>query len=267
MKKLFSLFLVVVTNLAFLSSCNKDDKAQTKTFVLVHGAFQGAYAWDYLKPKLEANGQKVVVVELPAHGKDSTSPATLTMDSYRDKVVAAIKAIPGKVILVAHSMGGMVATATAEKIPERIEKLVYIGAFVPANGQSLLELSLQDSISLLGPSLVPSPDGATVSLPTDKIVPIFCQDGSNEVKTLLINNRRVEPTVPLTNKVTVTAANFGKTDKYYIHTLQDMAVGINLQKRMVTAAGITTTFTLNSSHCPFLSMPDSVSSILMDIIR
>ena len=267
MKKSFLQLLLVVTTLFFLSSCSKDDKVEVKTFVLVHGAFQGAYAWQYIKPMLEARGQKVVLVELPSHGKDSTSPALASMDAYRDKVIAAITAIPGKVILVAHSMGGMVATATAEKITDHIEKLVYIGAFVPASGQSLLELSLLDSISKLGPSLVPSADMLTLSLTPEKIVPIFCQDGSNEVKTLLLSNRRAEPAIPFTNKVTLTAANFGKTDKYYIHTTLDMAVGINLQKRMVAAAGITKTFTLNSSHCPFLSMPDAVTNILMDIVK
>jgi hypothetical protein len=65
--------------------------------------------------------------------------------------------------------------------------------------------------------------------------------------------------------VTITAANFGKLTKYYFYTAQDHAVGLNLQKRMVAAAGIKNTYTLNSSHCPFLSMPDQVTSYLLNL--
>lgn len=106
-----------------------------KTFVLVRSSWQGAFVWQAVKTQLEQHGQKVVVVELPAHRDDTTAPQNVTIDAYRDKVIAAIDATKQKVVLVGHSMGGAVITAIAEKIPAQIEKLVYIGAFVPANGE------------------------------------------------------------------------------------------------------------------------------------
>jgi pimeloyl-ACP methyl ester carboxylesterase len=264
---LFRLFLVAA--LITLSSCSKNDDVTSapKTFVLVHGAWQAPYAWQAVKTQLESQGQKVVVVELPGHGTDNTSPATVSMDAYRDKVVASINALSGNVILVGHSMGGMVISATAEKIPTRIDKLVYIGAFLPANGQSLLALASTDSTSQLGPALVPSPDQLTLGIKPENLAPIFIQDGSDAVKKQVVDNYRAEPAIPFTNPVTLTSANFGKVAKYYIYTAQDHAVGLNLQKRMVAAAGIKTTFTLNSSHCPFLSMPTEVTSQLLAIAK
>jgi pimeloyl-ACP methyl ester carboxylesterase len=266
----FATLLVGMLLCALITTCADKDSAPAptpKTFVLVHGAWQAPYAWQFVKQRLEQQGQRVVVVELPGHGADATPPATLTLDAYRDKVGAAIAAQPDKVILVGHSLGGMVVTEVAEQMPDRIAKLVYIGAFLPANGQSLLALAATDSTSQLGPALVPSADQLTLDIRPDRLLPIFIQDGSDAAKKLVTDNYRAEPAIPFTNPVTLTAANFGKVDKYYVHTTQDNAVGLRLQKRMAAAAGITKTYTLSSSHCPFLSVPDQVSEVLLGLAQ
>jgi len=264
---IITLFLAVCTAFS-LSACHKDDgSTPSKTFVLVHGAWQAPYAWQYVKAGLEQKGQKVIVVELPAHGSDATPPQNVSIDAYRDKVIAAINGVNGKVILVGHSMGGMVVSAVAEKIPGKIEKLVFVGAFVPANGQSLQDLAGQDAQSLLGPALIPSQDQLTLDIKTESRINIFCQDASDAVKALVANNFRAEPAIPFTNAATITDANFGSVDKYYVHTLQDHAVGIDLQRKMVSAAHITKTYSLNSGHCPFLSMPGDMTDILMQVIK
>jgi pimeloyl-ACP methyl ester carboxylesterase len=264
-------FVVAFAFLISMTGCSKDDdstSSESKTFVLVHGAFQGAYAWRFVKAQLEAAGQKVVVIELPGHGADQTPAATITLNSYRDKVVSAITTIKGKVVLVAHSAGGSVITAVADTIPDRIEKMVYIAAAVPVNGQSLHDITSMDTNSLLGPSVIPSADGVTGSIPNDKVFSIFCQDGSEEVKQLLIANNRPEPTAPQLEKIVLknTSAT-AMIPKYYIHTTQDRVATFDLQKKVVALAGITNVFTLESSHCPFLSMPDKVTAILLKIIK
>ncbi|MEO7984674.1 MAG: alpha/beta hydrolase, partial [Bacteroidota bacterium] len=167
--------------------------------------------------------------------------------------------------LVGHSLGGVVVTAVAEQMPDKIKKLVYIGAFLPANGQSLIDLAGQDAQSLLGPSLIPSADQLTLDVAHDKITNIFCQDGNAPVKQMVLDNFRVEPAIPFTNKVMLTDANFGKVDKYYIHTLMDNAIGIDLQNKMADAAHITKIFSVNTGHSPFLTQPDEVSKILITI--
>jgi len=268
MKKLM-ISLMLVTFVAFcMAGCSKSGQpAAAKTFVLVHGAWQAPYVWNIVKSQLEARGQNVIVVELPAHGNDTTSPIAVSIDVYRDKVIAAIQSVKGKVILVGHSMGGVVITAVAEKIPSKIEKLVYIGAFLPANGQSLMDLAMTDAQSILGPNLIPSKDQLTLDVNHDKIIDIFCQDASVDVQKEVLAKFRVEPAIPFGNKVTLTDANFGSVMKYYIHTAQDHAVGIDLQNRMVTAAHITKTYSLDTGHSPFLSKPDQVTALLLTIIK
>ena len=268
MKKLMVSSMLMMFVLFCVAGCSKGDNPKdSKTFVLVHGAWQAPYVWDVVKSQLEAKGQKVIVVELPAHGNDMTSPAAVSIDVYRDKVIAAIQGVNGKVILVGHSMGGVVVTAVAEKIPSRIEKLVYIGAFLPANGQSLMDLAMTDAQSILGPNLIPSKDQLTLDVNHDKIIDIFCQDASSDVQKEVLAKFRVEPAIPFGNKVTLTEANFGSVNKYYIHTTQDHAVGIDLQNRMVMAAHITKTYSLETGHSPFLSKPDQVTAVLLTIIN
>ena len=258
-----------VAAIFLLAGCNhgEDFPAKPKTFVLIHGAWQAPYVWNTVKAELKSAGQKVVVVELPAHGGDSTSPSLVSIDVYRNKVVDAINKIDGKVILVGHSLGGVVVSEVAEEIPSKIEKLIYIGAFVPANGQSLFDLAGTDQQSLLGPALLFSEDHLLIDVARDSIVNIFCQDASVAAQQLVLQKYRAEPAIPFTNKVVLTNANFGKVDKYYIYTLLDHAIGINNQHAMSGAANITHTYSLNTGHSPFLSQPDNVTKLLLEIAR
>jgi pimeloyl-ACP methyl ester carboxylesterase len=252
-----------------LSSCSKKDEVKpiAKNYVLVHGAWQAPYVWDAVKTSLVNKGYNVTVVELPGHGSDQTAPSTLTLNVYRDKVIDAISKINGKVILVGHSLGGIIISAVAEQVPAKIDKLVYIAAYLPTSGQSLLALANTDADSQLGVKgiLIPSADGSTIDVKHDQIVNVFIQDGSTQVQSLVLQNYRTEPLIPFTNPVTLTAANFGSVEKVYIKTLQDHVVSPSLQNRMITAAGVKTVYQLNTSHSPFLSKPDSVAILLTKI--
>lgn len=242
------------------------EKPAPRTYVIVHGAWTSSAGLEGVKALLEKAGEKVILVSLPGHGDDQTPPNTLTMDVYRDKTIEAINSVEGKVILVGHSMAGIVISAVAEKIPNRIDKLVYLAAYLPANGQSLLDLATTDKDSYLGNALIPSEDKLTIGIKQDVIVPAFCQDAPDGVKQVVLSTFRAEPAIPLTNKVTLTMENFGHVPKYYIHTLQDHTVSPDLQKRMVAGApNVKKEYSLDSSHTPFLSMPDQLADLLIKI--
>jgi len=269
MKKIIVLLLVVASATIVLSSCSKNNdavKPTPKNYVLVHGAWQGPWVWDAVKTSLVNAGNSVTVVELPGHGSDATVPSTLTLDMYRNKVIDALSKINGKVILVGHSLGGMIISSVAEQVPSKIEKLVYIAAYLPASGQSLLSLAGADKDSQLGgdSTLITNADG-TIDVAHNKIVNIFIQDGTAQVQSLVLQNYRSEPAIPFTNPVTLTGANFGSVEKVYIKTLQDHVVSPYLQNNMINAAGVKNIYQLNTSHSPFLSKPDSVAILLTKI--
>ncbi|MCW3463537.1 alpha/beta fold hydrolase [Chitinophaga nivalis] len=236
------------------------------TFVLVPGSFQPASVWDAVKNELQQRGQRVIIVALPGYGKDTTPPASIHLNTYRDKVMAAIQQTKGKVILVGHSMGGMIISAVAEAMPGRIEKLVYVGAFVPKSNESLLELAAGDKESELHALLVPAADFSTISIrDVHKIPDVFCADCPEAIKQKLIAENQPDPYNPSNERVAVTAAAFGSVDKYYIYTRLDRTLGITLQKQMAAEAGIKKGYTLESSHFPHLSMPTALTDLLMKI--
>ena len=235
------------------------------TYVLVHGAWQASYVWDAVRADLTAKGNKVIIVELPDHGTDNTPAHTVSLDLYREKVIEAIAGVTDKVILVGHSMGGMVITAVAEKIPSRINKLVYIGAFLPSSGQALTDLAYSDPGSKLGPLLTQSADKLTLDVKRDSLTWLFINDGTPADKQKVLTNYRAEPAIPFGNKVTLTNENFGSVQKVYIKTMQDIVISPGLQDRMIAAAGIKTIYTVNTSHSPFLSQPHAVSGLLLKI--
>lgn len=266
MKKTTSALLTTVLAATTLLSCAKDESvinSKQNTYVLVHGSWQAPYVWDAVRNDLTSKGNKVIVVELPGHGNDATPTHTLSLDVYRDKVIQEISAVDGKVILVGHSMGGMVVTEVAEKIPAKINKLVYIGAFVPQSGQALLEIS--DPDSKLGASLIPSQDQLTLDVNQADLIGLFIPDGSEQAKRSVQDHYRAEPAIPFTNKVTITPQNFGSVEKVYIKTLRDIVISPGLQDKMIAAAGIKTIYEVDASHSPFLSQPKQVAELLQKI--
>lgn len=251
----------------FVSGSNDDENssANQNTFVLVHGAWQAPYVWDAVRAELTKKGNKVIIVELPGHGNDQTPTHTLSLDVYRDKVIEAISKVDGKVILAGHSMGGMVISHVAEKVPSKIARLVYIGAFLPASGQALTDLAYADPDSNLGPALVPSADQLTLDVKKENLTDLFIKDGSQSDKDLVVKNYRAEPAIPFTNKVTLTRENFGAVEKVYIKTLQDIVISPGLQDRMIAAAGIKTIYEVDTSHSPFLAKPQALAALLLKI--
>ncbi|WP_428664377.1 alpha/beta fold hydrolase [Runella sp.] len=268
MENTVSLLLSAAVALSAFTSCSKEDEVfgnDPQTYVLVHGAWQAPYVWDAVRSDLIGQGNKVVVVELPGHGADMTPPHTLSLDVYRDKVIEALSKVDGKVILVGHSMGGMVITHVAEKAPFKISKLVYIGAFLPASGQALTDLAFSYPDSKLGPLLIPSADQLALDVKHDSLTYLFINDGSQAEKERVLANYRAEPAIPFTNKVTLTNDHFGAVEKVYIKTLQDIVISPGLQNRMIAEAGIKTTYEVNTGHSPFLSQPHAVANLLLKI--
>lgn len=250
-------------------SCKKSSSGTVppQTFVLVHGAWQAPFVWDSVKAELIKAGQNVVVVQLPGHGTDQTNPGVITMNSYRDQIVSAINSVSGKVILVGHSLSGFAISAVEEVIPNRIDKLVFLASYIPSSGKNPLSLAMTDNQTHVipgNPLLVDTIHGV-LDFVRDSIAPIFCPDASSATQAKVVANFRPDPVIPFNQTVETTTANFGNADKYYIHTLQDEVIGIDLQKRMVQTAGITKVYSLNTSHSPFLSKPDSVTATLLNI--
>ena len=242
-------------------SQNKTNK-KMETIVLVHGAWSDASAWAQVAPVLKAKGYEVIEVNLPGHGKDNTSFATITLQSYVDAVRKAI-GNRHNVLLVGHSMGGVVISQVAEEIPGQIKELVYLAAFLPRNGESLLSLSQQDADSHIGKYLQIDQANGQASLAKDGIIDVFAADAPQAAADQLLANFKADPLAPFATPVALTDANFGSVKKVYIHTLNDHAVSYTLQQAMVKNTPVSREYAIPSSHAPFISMPGILAAIIL----
>lgn len=242
-----------------------EDKKRYPTYVLVHGAWADESAWGFVRNEL-AKKANVVVVNLPAHGIDLTAADRVSLKDYVKTVTDIINRQAGKVILVGHSMAGIVVSQVAENIPDRIDKLVYVAAYLPRNGEDLLSLSKKDVQSKAAVALEFNEDFTAAVIKKETIASAVCNDCPDFMKEVLVKYHKAEPTKPLGEKVVLTKARFGAVSKYYIHTTQDEAVGYELQKQMVKNNGtIKKIFEMHTSHLPFVVQPAAFAAILTGI--
>lgn len=112
------------------------------TFVLVHGAWHGGWCWRRLLPLLRSAGHEACTPTLTGLGERANrhTPATDLATHIQDVVGVPEFEEPRDVALVGHSYGGLVIAGVAARVPERVAHLVYLDAFVPGDGQALLDL-------------------------------------------------------------------------------------------------------------------------------
>lgn len=110
-----------------------------KTFVLVHGAWHGGWAWERMVPHLTNAGYKVFTPTLTGLGEKANlaTPEVGLNTHIQDILTLLEKENLHNVVLVGHSYSGMVIAGAGDKMPERISHLIYLDAYVPKDGQSM----------------------------------------------------------------------------------------------------------------------------------
>ncbi|UYN99105.1 MAG: alpha/beta hydrolase [Devosia sp.] len=112
-----------------------------KTFVLVHGAWAGAWNWDLVAAQLRQAGHRVHVPTLSGLGERShLAQFPITLTTHIDDIVNEMVWHDLRdVVLVGHSYAGFVITGVAERALERLAAIVYLDAFIPQDGQAFAD--------------------------------------------------------------------------------------------------------------------------------
>ena len=113
------------------------------TYIIVHGAWGGGWDWRAVDSMLTQNGHRVVRVTLTGLGErvHLAAPSVGLETHITDVVNTILWENLHDVILVGHSYGGMVVTGAADRIPDRIRRIVYVDAFLPDSGETALGLA------------------------------------------------------------------------------------------------------------------------------
>ena len=117
--------------------------APTKTFLVCHGAWSAGWAWKKMRPLMAAAGYRLVTPSYTGLGERAhLANPSIDLETHIADVLNVIKYEDLRdIVLLGHSYGGMVATGVADRARDRIRQLIYLDAFVPRAGQSLLDLN------------------------------------------------------------------------------------------------------------------------------
>jgi pimeloyl-ACP methyl ester carboxylesterase len=233
-------------------------------FVLIHGAFSGGWVWGPLRAALIARGHTVEAPDLPGGGQDRTPVAEVTLDAYASRICEVLRARPEPALLVGHSMGGMAITQAAPRCPERIHSMVYVAAFLPQEGQSLIALTQlpEGATDQVQANLVVSGDPPVATMPAEASRAALYEQCSDEQAAWAIASRTPQPVFPFTEPVVLDGFDFAQIRRAYVHCTEDRAIPPPLQRRMIEAAGCDPVIELDADHVPQLSRTAELADAL-----
>lgn len=143
--------------------------------VLVGGAYLGAWVWENVVPKLQADGHRAHALTLTGFGDRAhlASPET-TLSTHATDIASAIEVADlHDVVLVLHSYAGAPGTIAATRIPERIKHVLYVAAAVPQPGKTLFEMMPPGAEEMMQALADAEGDGWRIPVMSDEILDTF----------------------------------------------------------------------------------------------
>jgi pimeloyl-ACP methyl ester carboxylesterase len=275
---------------------------QETPVLLLHGFWHGAWCWSEVLARLTAAGRRALAVDMAGHGMRARRPASPTarpfdpaalaaepspqsadLDEAAALFIAQARALGGgaPVTAVAHSMGGNVLTRAVQEAPGLFAHAVYVTAFMPAAGVpaaayifapenegDLVQFALvADPATIGGLRLdVTSPDPAYRQLLRDAFFGDVEAAVADAAIALLVPDA---PAGIAGGATALTADGWGSVPRTYVVCTQDRALRPPMQRKFIELADAafpgqpTTVHALESSHSPFLSMPDRLAGIIL----
>ena len=236
-----------------------------KTFILIHGSWHSAWNWHKVVPLLEEQGHRAIAIDLPGMGRDKTPIQLVKLGTTVEKICQLIDNIEGKVILVGHSKNGIMISQVAEYRPDKIEKLIYLAAYLIPNGKTQREYSLQDTGGVLKSYVTMYEELNAHTLQPEiykEGLYADCDDYITELAKILLSHEPVESGI---TPLQLTEENYGHVPRVYIECTEDKAVTPFIQRKMYTETPCDKLYSMATSHSPFFSKPQELTDILCEI--
>lgn len=231
-------------------------------FLLIHGSCHGAWCWRDVIPALEAQGHTARAITLPGHD-DGRDPATVTLQETAEAIVAA--ASPETIVL-GHSWAGYPITAAAEIAPKALRGLIYLCAYVPVSGQSLIDMRKAGPRQTIGSAAIKHPNGASYTIDPAEAPRLFYQDCPAEAVAYALPRLCAQPILPQETPLELTDAS-QNTPKAYIRCTNDQTIPPEYQAQMVAGWPRNTVHEMQCSHSPFFADPQGLASLIGQIAK
>ncbi len=234
------------------------------TYILIHGAWHGSWCWKKVSAILSNQGHRVFSPDLPGHGENKKPHSEVKFEDYLDCIMSIVSKCDDDIpILVGHSFAGVIMSQLAANFPGRFKKLIYIAAYVPFSGDSLLSMSNQFCVTGLSPELVVDKKKGNIILNTTRLPELLYHCATPENQIWAMNQISPEPLTPLATPVSYTDFNYSDIESLYIFCEEDRAITLPDQKWMAERTQ-GKTVSLLSDHSPFLGMPNELASFLVE---
>jgi pimeloyl-ACP methyl ester carboxylesterase len=239
-------------------------RKQLKTYILVHGAWQANWCWKRILPILIGHGHTVIAPDLPGHGKNKMPASSINLRTYVDSISDVVMSSDKPVVLVGHSMGGVVISQVTENMPEKIDQLIFVTAFIPGNHESLLqEVKKAKTSSVLTELIIDEVENEVDLKKTPQIKELFFNTCCEEDASQFLGLLQKEPFQPFIDPINISKEKFGVVKKLYIECLKDKALKPEDQKRMHSFAKCEVISISNADHSPFFSAPIELANAFL----
>jgi pimeloyl-ACP methyl ester carboxylesterase len=242
---------------------------QRCTFILIHGAWQGAWAWDAIVPRLQAMGHDAIAVDLPGNGHNPLPPAQVNLERYAEHVRDIIDATRGPIVMVGHSMGGTAAAQACELRPDRIALAIFLAAFLLPNGMSVLEFyeqHLEPWMRGAHARVSYDAEGLVSRVDPESALEVFYHKAERKLAEAAARRLTPQPEGGRRSKLQLSAERFGTVPRVYIEARSDCSVHLPLQRKMQAMSPCLAVYGLDSDHAPQLSDPDAVVALFMTAV-
>jgi pimeloyl-ACP methyl ester carboxylesterase len=237
--------------------------------VFVHGAFAGAWCWEPVLEPLRSAGHTVEAIDMPSCGEDDTPASSADLDAFARKICGVLGSGP-PAVLAGHSMGGMAITHAAANCPQHVTALIYVCAFAPHDGQSLVDLvaypeaaedQVQANLVIDGDVGILPPEGARIAM-LDECSPADLRWALERLGPV--------PVAAWATKVTIAGSDgeaYEGLPKAYILCGKDQAIPPQMQRRMISDGSFDPVIEIDTDHWPWLSRTPEFLAAMDEILE
>ena len=236
-------------------------------FLLVHGGWQGGWCWDQVASRLRAAGHEVLAPTLAGHGPGADDRFDITATEMARRLADDLRARDLRnLVAVGHSGGGPIIQLLHEFLPGRLDQLVFVDAWVLADGQRVYDL--------LPAALAESLQAAADASP-DRLIPMpaefwrlgLCNDMPEEAA-----NRWLEQVVPtpdgwMSDRLKLPTFAGSSVPASYVFLDDDVAVSREVYESCAARLRLASTTTCPGSHEAMLSQPGPLADALLEVCR
>ena len=241
----------------------------TRDMLLLHGAWQGAWVFDGIVPHLEARGWRCHPVDLPENGCPGAPPGSASLGAY---VAHCARVAPERMVILAHSGSGVIASQLAEDHPERVAAILYVAGMMLPSGMAFEDLARQlaaEGLDVAGvnPHLVRSADGRFTEVPPEVAERIFLHDCPPDLARAGAARLTPQRETGRILRAQLTPDRFGRVPRIYVEALDDRSVVLAAQRRMQALLPPDRTISIATGHAPHIAQPERLADQVAGALR